>query len=89
MTNNTAPVHTRLHVPSSSGNGTYIVTKAANGSWHCTCPAWRMQHADPMIRHCKHMQQAIMDLGGYVVGARERQRSLSRTGGGRAGRGKT
>jgi hypothetical protein len=79
-TNDTAPVNTRITIPSSSGNGTYTITKSANGSWHCSCPAWRMQHADPMIRTCKHQEQVIIDLGGYVVGAREKGNSLAPTG---------
>lgn len=67
--NDTAPVNTVIIVPSSSGNASYRITKHANGSWSCECPAWRNQHMDPLTRMCKHMEQVGIDLGDHVVGA--------------------
>lgn len=68
--NSVAPVNTRITIPSDSRPGvTYEITKHANGSWSCSCPAWRNQRADNMQRRCKHMEQVGLDLGGHVVGA--------------------
>jgi hypothetical protein len=67
--NHIAPVNTRIVIPSSQIGRTYEITKHANGSWSCSCPAWRNQHMDPMLRRCKHMEQVGIDLSSHVVGA--------------------
>jgi hypothetical protein len=70
--NSIAPVNTVITIPSRSIAGrTYTITKHTNGSWSCSCPAWKNQNLDPMARRCKHMEQVGLDLGGHVVGAYE------------------
>lgn len=37
--------------------GTYTVREFPGGAWHCTCLAWKNNHASPQFRHCKHTRQ--------------------------------
>ena len=42
----------RWVVPSSSGDGKYIVGQDAEGNWGCSCPAWT-RHVPR--QDCKHI----------------------------------
>lgn len=55
-------------VPSTDGKRQYEVRQHQDGSWSCSCPAWRNQHNDAQHRKCKHMEQLVTSLGGHVVG---------------------
>lgn len=56
-----------VRVPSSSDPETvYIVTLAADGSWKCTCPAFR--HGSRMDGECKHIDQ-VRDAHADAVSA--------------------
>lgn len=37
--------------------GSYLVREFADGAWHCTCLAWKNNHAAPQFRHCKHTRK--------------------------------
>lgn len=37
--------------------GVYTVREFTDGRWHCTCLAWKNNHASPLHRHCKHTRQ--------------------------------
>ena len=39
-----------FEVPSTSGNGTYIVSQDRDGNFGCSCPQWRFKR-----RECKHV----------------------------------
>lgn len=58
----------RATVPNSRKTGFYTLDQHPDGSWSCSCPAWKNQHLDPSSRRCKHMDQLSLSLGGHVVG---------------------
>jgi len=42
----------RHSVPRSSGDGTWTVSRARDGTWGCSCPRWRFKR-----EHCKHIDE--------------------------------
>ena len=58
----------KLVVPSHSDpRKRYTLTRhAKDGSWSCTCPAWRFQHADAAHRSCRHIRAIALDLQAHV-----------------------
>ena len=39
-----------FEVPSTSGDGTYVVSLDKTGSWGCSCPHWKFRRVS-----CKHI----------------------------------
>ena len=63
-----------ITVPGSKPGTSYEIKEASDGSWYCSCPAWKNQKLPAEWRECKHMTQAILavvNLGNHVVGATE------------------
>lgn len=74
-----------IQVPSQSSNAVYEIKEQPDGSFWCSCPAWKTGAAqrglDQSQRLCKHMEQVITDLGRHVVGAYDaRKRRHATTG---------
>jgi predicted nucleic acid-binding Zn finger protein len=44
-----------IKVPGSNGREYTIKRARNNGSWYCSCPAWKFQHKAPADRTCKHI----------------------------------
>lgn len=59
-----------IQVPSQTSDTVYEIKEQFDGSFWCSCPAWRNQRGlDQSQRRCKHMDQVVKDLGRHVVGA--------------------
>lgn len=52
----TKPVVLEQIVFGSTGTE-YTIREFGDGSWHCTCLAWKNNHATPEHRHCRHTRQ--------------------------------
>lgn len=50
----------RYSVERSSGEGTWTVAKAANGTWGCSCPQWKFKR-----RQCKHIDAVLQHPNWY------------------------
>ena len=63
-----------ITVPGSKPGTSYEIKQSRDGSWFCSCPAWKNQNLAANERECKHMTQAILavvNLGNHVVGVSE------------------
>lgn len=52
-----------IHIESTTQPGTfYAITRSHNGTHvYCSCPAWKYQRLNPLLRTCKHLQAYVFE----------------------------